>query len=275
MSEQQKIAQLEREIANLRAQLEIAQNELAQSEKVACLGNLVSGVAHQINTPLGNGITASSHLSDEIARFSKKCSSTNISEFELANFVKLLNTNNTFIVQNLERAADLIRSFKLIAIDQSSEDIRQVNLLEYAWEVITSLQHHLRNKNINIKVDIAEELTVTTFPGIFAQILSNFITNSYTHAFTESDSGSITLSATEDEDLLHFTYQDNGCGMDQETAKHVFDPIFTTKQASGRGLGMNIVYHAITQKLKGKISCTSTLGKGTKFDIILPSIVAN
>ncbi len=258
--------------------LKHTQHQLVQAEKMASLGSLVAGVAHEINTPLGVGVTAASFLEDKTMSFIRSFSDENHTPEELKKYLDLTTEATSMILTNLNRAAELINSFKQVAADRSSEKRRKFDFSENIDELITSLKPRFKRTNHTIDVQCPNELVVDNYPGVFSQIFTNLIMNSIIHGFDEVDAGKITLSIAQNGDnILHISYNDNGMGMDNETLTKIYDPFFTTKRNSkgGTGLGMHIVYNLIVQTLGGKIECASTPGKGTTFIIKAPASPPN
>jgi len=256
---------------NLYYDLQSAKDQLVQSEKMASLGGLVAGVAHEINTPVGMALTGVTHVELETKRIRNLYQADEMTEDDFMHFLDGADELNHSVVINLNKAAELIRSFKQVAVDQSSEASRTFNLKEYIEEVLTSLHNNIKKTKLSINVDIDEKLNITSIPGAISQIITNFIMNSIIHGFEHGAEGKINIFAKIENSMLEIIYSDNGKGMDENTVAKVFDPFFTTKRHSGgSGLGMNIVYNIVTQKLNGTISCESSLGSGVSFKIRMP-----
>lgn len=253
-------------------QLHMAQDELIETEKMAALGGLVSGVAHEVNTPLGISITAISHLSKEIRELKNAFHDDKITVTQLQTFIDEGDDTAQIILNNLQRAASLIHSFKQVAVDQSSEEIRKVNLAEYIEEVLRSLYPKFKKTNINIETHLEDDISINLYPGALAQVLTNLLMNALIHGFEHgNNSGLIKIQLRKEYDYIKLTIDDNGKGMSQVTINRIFEPFFTTQRGhGGSGLGMNIVYNLITQKLMGKISCTSKENQGSQFVVLLP-----
>ncbi|MBF0145083.1 MAG: PAS domain S-box protein [Magnetococcales bacterium] len=249
-------------------------SELVQSEKMAGLGSIVAGVAHEINSPVGIGVTAASELEERTNRFWQLLNQEGISEEELKEYLSSSKRLAELIRTNLERAADLVRSFKSVAVDQSSEKLRQFNLREYVESAILTLHHELKPTRLVVVVVCANDLVIRSDPGAFSQIVINLINNSRIHAFDPGAEGRITLEFHTQKDRLHFFYCDNGKGMTDEVRAHVFEPFFTTRRdLGGSGLGMHIVYNLAVQTLGGGISCQSAPGCGMSIHIDMPLIL--
>lgn len=246
------------------------QSYLIQSEKMAALGNLVAGVAHEINTPIGIGVTAASHLNDISQEFISKVKEGSMDPEELIDFVEDLEQASAIILRNLNRASKLVKSFKQVSADQASEPKRQFNVKEYLDEILVSLSPKLNKTKHNILVSCEANLFVDGYPGAFAQIISNLLINSLMHAYQTDEAGNITITITKLEKFIEIIFSDDGKGIDAMNIANIFDPFFTTKRgAGGTGLGLSVVYNIVTQQFGGTISCESQLGKGTSFEIHL------
>ncbi len=256
-------------------ELKSTQNQLVQSEKMAALGNLVAGVAHEINTPLGVGITAASHLSKKTDEYNDLYNSLkDMNHSSQTEYIKLAGDSAEIILKNLNRASDLVKIFKQVAVDQSTEMQRKFNLKAYINDLLFSLEPRYKLTEHSVEINCSEDLEINSFPGVFSQIITNFVMNSFIHGFDGIEKGEITFKIWNENDRLVFCYSDNGKGMDHEILDKVFDPFFTTNRAHGNtGLGMHIVYNLVTQKLGGSIEVTSTPGEGVFFLLRLPMTI--
>ncbi len=251
--------------------LKSTQTQLVQSEKMAALGSLVAGVAHEINTPLGVGITAASFLKDKTDGFQKIYNSGKMKRSSLEKYVGLASESSEMILTNLNRAADLVKSFKQVAVDQSTGERRRFKLKEYIDKLLFSLRPRYKRTKHNISVKCPDDIEINSYPGIFSQIITNLVMNSLIHGFDNTEEGKIGINFMIDDDWLVLHYSDNGKGMDQETLKKIFDPFFTTNRThGGTGLGMHILYNLVTQSLDGQMECTSSPGEGVIFLIRIP-----
>lgn len=251
-----------------------AQQRLLESEKMAALGGLVAGVAHEINTPVGVSVTAVSHLREQVDAFREAYQSGQMKRSSLDNFLSTSTQATEIIQDNLIRASELIRSFKEIAVDQSGDDVRTVILDEYVTRVLTSLQPRLKNRPVRIVRTVEPDLKAQLHVGGLAQVLSNLVLNSLTHAFAPERSGEIALDVRRRGRSITITYSDNGKGMAQDVVDRIFEPFFTTKRGQGgSGLGMHIVFNIVTQKFGGLIECSSAPGEGTQFKILIPNCI--
>jgi signal transduction histidine kinase/ligand-binding sensor domain-containing protein len=250
--------------------LQKTQDQLIESEKMAALGGLVAGVAHEINTPVGITITAASGLMEETEKMANLYKENKISRAEFKDYLNTSNQSIKLILSNMERTATMIQSFKQVSVDQSTENKRSFKLKSYTEDVIRSLYPKLKNRKIHISLDINEELEIDSYPGAYSQIITNLVLNSITHGFGEKDDGKIELKAIKKNGELIIEYKDNGKGISKENQKKIFNPFFTTNKKIGTGLGMHIVYNLVTQKLKGSIECFSKTGQGILFNIQIP-----
>lgn len=262
------------ELENTLQTLHDTQKELIQSEKMAALGQLVAGVAHEVNTPLGLAYTLNTHYKEQVNHINQLLETKKLSQAALENFLKSTTEINNLIDQNLQRAAKLIQSFKQVAVDQNHDEVRKIQLAVFVDEIITSIRHQFKGNNIQIKKDIADDLTVTTYPGALSQVLTNLTLNAKNHAFdnlNENKAYFISVSARKkDNDQIYLTVEDNGKGIPQENLTKIFEPFFTTKRNNGgTGLGLNIVYNLIHSKMHGSIYCESKVNTGTVFHINL------
>lgn len=189
----------------------------------------------------------------------------------LNHYLSVVRQCTQLIHSNLGRAGDLIQSFKQIAVDQSHRELRTFNLKDYVEEVVTSLQPQVRRSGHHLRVMGAETITLTTDPGIIAQIITNLVTNSIKHTYPDGGTGQLQIQIEQREHQAVLTYSDNGCGISSEHLSKVYDPFFTTaRHQGGTGLGLNIVYNIVTQSLKGTIQMESQVGEGTTFAIAIP-----
>lgn len=249
--------------------LKRAQDKLVEAEKMASLGSLVAGVAHEINTPVGIGLTGITQIVEDCNGISNRYSAGSLTEADFEEFIGSTKEISQLVWKNLERTAHLVRSFKQVAVDQMSEEERQINLKGYIEEVVSSLSSVLRGVGAKVSIDCRADVTVLTNPGLISQVLTNLIVNSVKHGFAKRQAGLITIGVTEinpTEFLLD--YRDNGKGISKENIPKIFDPFFTTQRAEGgTGLGLNITYNIITNALAGSIVCYSKEGEGVQFVI--------
>ena len=249
------------------------QEQLVQSEKMAALGNLVAGVAHEINTPLGIGVTAASHLEGETRRLGEALENNTLTREGLAQFRQIALESAQLILRNLMRADKLVRSFKQVAVDQSTEEKRRIDLGVYLQEILTSLRPAMKKTAFEFIVDCPDGLMVTTYPGAIYQIVANLVMNSLLHGFADRAQGVIRLAARREGNDVVLDVSDDGNGMEEETRRRIFEPFFTTRRGTGgSGLGMHIAWNLATQLLGGSISCDSAPGEGARFQLRIPAI---
>lgn len=267
----QRTLELQDSLENLRR----AQRQLVESEKMASLGGLVAGIAHEINTPLGIGVTSVTFLEERLNGVESLYESGTFKRSDLEKFLRVARESIQATLGNLRRAADLVQSFKQVAVDQTSEVRRTFEMREYVEEVLQSLRPRWKRTRHTVEVNGGEGLAVDSFPGALMQVLTNLITNSLVHAFEEEETGRIAIDISEEEDFVRLVYSDNGKGMTEEQRRRIFDPFFTTRLGQGgSGLGMHIVYNLVTRKLGGTIACESAPGEGAVFTLILPKAPA-
>jgi signal transduction histidine kinase len=252
--------------------LQEAQSELVRQEKLASLGRLVAGVAHEINTPLGICVTATSHLVQELKLTREELAAGEMTEESLASFFDIVDQSLRIMTTNTQRAASLVRSFKQVAVDQSSDDIRSFNLGPYLNEVLMSLQPKLKGRPIDVTVDCAPDLVLDSFPGAVSQIVTNMVMNSLVHGFEREQAGKIVLrAALEPDGWVGVDYHDDGAGMDKDTLDKLFDPFFTTRRGTGgSGLGAHILYNLVTGALGGTVRVASAPGEGLRYHLRFP-----
>ncbi|MBE0497897.1 MAG: HAMP domain-containing histidine kinase [Campylobacterales bacterium] len=256
-------------------ELHLTQDQLVKSEKMASLGSLVSGVAHEINTPLGVGLSGISQIEHEVKKLETNYKEQALTEEALRSYISTTRQLSATIRDRLDNAVALVRSFKNISLDQHFEDEREFNLKKYIDDLLLSLQNELKSKRIKVINTMDEHMLLKSYPGIFSQIISNFVLNSIKHGFdgelnTESEN-IITISADIADGRLTIHYKDNGSGITDTIEKRIFDPFFTTKRGQGgSGLGLHIVYNLVTQKLGGSLDVLRISPRGLGFRIILP-----
>lgn len=271
-------ARLEQRVAERTADLQAAldrlqrtQHELLQSEKLASLGALVAGVAHELNTPIGNAVTVSSSLTDAHRRITEQLA-TGLTKRALNDFLQDVGEGSQIIERNLSRAAELISGFKQLAVDQTSYQRRAFGLREVVHEVLLAMKPTLRYSRVVVQDDIADGLVLDSYPGPLGQIVMNLINNALIHAFGALGEGHVRLQAEATEPgWLRLSVTDDGVGMSPAILKRIFDPFYTTRLGQGgSGLGLHIVYTLTTGILGGRIEVHSEPGKGAVFELHLP-----
>ncbi len=261
-----------RELIQTLEKLHQFQRQIVQNEKMASLGDMVAGVAHEVNTPIGLGVTASTMMLDRLAIIQKEFESKTLKASTMARFLSESQENLNIIYRNLNRAAELISSFKQVAVDQSSESNRKFCFSQLVNEILLSLRPRLKQVDHDIRIECDPTLTVETKAGPINQILINLIMNSVIHGFEDMEHGEINIIAEMmTPTKMKLIYRDNGKGIASDIRKRIFDPFVTTKRGQGgSGLGMHLVYNLVTQALNGSISITSEEGNGAEFLIIFP-----
>jgi len=248
------------------------QRQMVENEKMASLGDMVAGVAHEVNTPIGLGVTASTMMLDRLAKLKSDFETKTLKASSLEKFIGESEENLNIIYRNLNRSAELISSFKQVAVDQSSEEDRVFSFTQLMDEVVLSLKPRLKSYNHKIEVDCDSSLHIESKAGPINQIMINLIMNSVIHAFENIDAGTIKVTAhINDSSVFHIEYEDNGQGIPENLSKRIFDPFVTTKRGQGgSGLGMHLVYNLVTQALNGSINLTTEEGQGVHFSIEFP-----
>jgi two-component system autoinducer 2 sensor kinase/phosphatase LuxQ len=254
-------------------ELKQTQNHLVETEKMAALGNLVAGISHEVNTPIGVSVTAASHLQENIEKLESTFQSAELTEQHFNNFCLTAKNSAQMLLSNLTRASELIKNFKQIAVDQSNDVPRKVILKDYVISVLSTLSPAFRNKKIELIIDIDREFELIIYPGAFAQIISNFTENTIKHAFPEENAvGKFRISCDMQNENINILFTDDGVGMPLSIQKQIFEPFFTTcRSKGGSGLGLSIIYNIVCQQFGGTLECKSELGKGSEFLIQIPS----
>jgi signal transduction histidine kinase len=265
------IAEANRELGESLETIRRAQDELVRSEKLAALGSLVAGVAHELNTPIGNSLLAVSTLIDQTAAFNKACAE-GVRRSALQAYVGDVQNGNQIVLRNLHRAVDLVASFKQVAVDRATSQRREFRLRDLTSEILLVLMPTFKKSGIRVHQEIPETIIMHSYPGPFGQVLINLVNNGLIHAFEGRSEGEIVITAREiEDDGVEITVRDNGVGIAPENMGRIYDPFFTTKLGrGGSGLGLNIVYNIVYGVLGGKIEVRSALGEGTSFVMSLP-----
>lgn len=260
-----------RELADSMETLQMAKDQLVESERMASLGGLVAGIAHDVNTPLGVGVTAASFMQERIKNLQSSFDDKKLTSKTMTSFLTEAQQTTTLLLSNLNRASELVSSFKQVAVDQTSEAERDVDLKQYMQEVVQSLAPNFKKTKHKIEVSCPDELVIRCAPSVIAQIFTNMIMNSLIHGFENTRAGLITIDITTDEDTLFAHYKDNGKGLSEDNLQRHFDAFYTTKRGKGgSGLGTHIMYNLVTQTLGGQIDAESALGKGLDYKISFP-----
>ncbi len=252
-------------------QVHQTQEQLIQAEKLASLGSMVAGVAHEINTPLGNCVLAASSLKDTVDEVLLAVSSGVVNKQQFVHNMEQLRSGFELLNTNLNRGADLVGRFKQVAADQSFEERRKFLMSELLQDTLTAMSPRLKRGRCNLLCDCDERIELDSYPGDFSQILMNLIINSLIHGFNERPGGSINIEVAHSSNHLQIEYSDSGAGLSEEACQRLFEPFYTTnRERGGTGLGMAIIHNLITQRLGGSIQLASGVGEGIRFIIRTP-----
>ncbi len=260
------------------AELKMAQQCLVQAEKMAALGELVAGVAHELNTPLGNALCLVTTLDEYFDQFSSEILAGGVRRSVLNEFLNKNGEGIQLLRKNIDRAATLVSNFKQVAVDQSNEVRRQFDLAESIEYVVATVTPQFRSGRVRLETELEPGILMDSYPGPLGQVLINLVLNARIHGFSENTPGRVKLStrlqtAPGSENLVEMTIEDNGCGMSPEILPRIFDPFFTTRLGQGgSGLGLHISHNIVTALLGGRIAVSSTPGKGARFTIYLPCV---
>jgi signal transduction histidine kinase len=271
----ERTSRLEKANAELEGALESlrqAQHELVRTEKLAALGSLVAGVAHELNTPIGNSVTVASTLHDMTADFSRVLEAGKLKRSVLDGYLDNARTAADLLLSNLSQANELVSSFKQVAVDQASSQRRRFDLKLVIEEVTATLTPIIKKTPFRLHLELAGKVAMDSYPGPIGQIVTNLVMNSLTHAFEARETGNMTLAARKrGQRQVEIVYADDGVGISTSDMQRIFDPFFTTKLGrGGSGLGLHIVYNLVTRVLGGRIKASSQVGGGTRFEITLP-----
>lgn len=260
------------ELLSTLEQLHQYQEQLVENEKMASLGDLVAGVAHEVNTPIGLGVTASTLMIDKLEGLKNDFHNKTLKPSQLDRYIEESEENLQIIIRNLDRAANLISSFKQVAVDQSIEDERDFNMKQLIDDVFLTLTPKIKNHQYNLNISCDDDLVIKSKPSPITQVLINLIINSFIHGFeNEINDAEISIAVRALNDRLTITYSDNGSGITLEMQDKIFEPFSTTKRGEGgSGLGMHLVYNLVTQALKGTIQLDATRNDGATFIIDFP-----
>ncbi|BBN82446.1 hypothetical protein PA25_24310 [Pseudoalteromonas sp. A25] len=268
---EQELLTKQKELERYVDELNMAQERLVGSEKMAALGGLVAGITHDINTPVGIGVTATSFLQERLNKLEAAYKEKTLSPKALEEFINEAKQSTSLLTTNLDRASELVASFKQIAVDQASEAVRKINFKEYLSEVVRSLHPKIKKTKHTIDINCPDDLILNLPAGAISQIFTNLIMNSLIHGFEGIDKGIIDISITDDHDDVKIVYKDNGRGVSKEQLEKLFDPFFTTKRdQGGSGLGTHITLNLVKQTLNGDIEVNSEEGKGLTYFIKFP-----
>jgi PAS domain S-box-containing protein len=251
------------------------QNSLIEAEKLAALGRLVAGVAHEINNPLGTSLTVASSLERKSELFASEVAQGTLKRSSLNEFVEAIRNGSAQLQENLNRAARLVQSFKQVASDRNNSELRSFDLGDLTEQVATGLRPALPKHGVTLNVECQRDLSMSSYPGSYGQVLTNLFLNSIAHAFPDGQQGNIAIkvsaSGANDVEVI---FTDDGCGMSPDVRRQAFDPFFTTRRHQGcAGLGLHIVYSVVTDRLGGRLDLKSEPGRGTRIELRLPKVV--
>jgi len=250
-----------------------AQQNLIAAEKLAALGGLVAGVAHEVNNPIGISLTVASSFARRCDDFAKEVAAGPLRRSRLDEFIEGGRDAANQLVVNLQRAGELVQSFKQVAVDRSHADRRQFDLRESTDQIIASLRPVLKKSQIALTVDVPAGIIMDSYPGSYGQVLTNLFLNSVIHAFPDGRAGSVIVEARQVRDDVDIFVSDDGVGMSDEIQRHALDPFFTTRRnEGGTGLGLHIIFNLVTQQLGGRLTFESRPGWGTRFRITIPRV---
>jgi len=258
----------EQALENLRE----TQASLVEAEKLAALGRMVAGVAHEINNPVGSSLTVASSLQRRCETFAAEVARGEVRRSSLNELVDAVMNATSQLVANLNRASDLVQSFKQVATDRSGIERRSFDLGELTGQVLIGLRPELRRRNLLLNLECQLGLPMDSLPGPYGLVLTNIVHNAIVHAFPDGQAGTITLKAgASGADNVEIIVSDDGCGMTHETRRRAFDPFFTTRRREGAtGLGLHIVHSMVVDQLEGRLSLTSEPDRGTTVRLVLP-----
>lgn len=260
-----------RELQKAMNELHQTQEQLVESEKMASLGGMVAGIAHEVNTPAGIVLTADSSLQDKTIELQNSLKEGSLTQTMLNNYLDDAMECTTLSIQNINRVAALVQNFKQVAVDQRNNELHEFELAGYIDDFMKALKPSMINMKHQIKINCPANIIMASYPAVLTNILNTLVANSFAHGFEKMEQGVITLSFKTRNDNLIFCYEDNGVGASNETIKHIFEPFYTTKRGTGgSGLGTHILYNMVTQLLRGKVQCHSALEHGLCFDFEFP-----
>ncbi len=263
---------LEMRVDERTRELRLAMNQIVESEKLASLGSLVAGVAHELSTPIGNIVMTASTLGDTLIELAQAAGEGRLTRSQLCRSADDSKLAGELIVRSALRASELIESFKKVAVDQASQRRRKFDLRATVGDILQTMGTVMRHARASCEMRIPQGIAMDSFPGDLEQVFSNLIMNSIHHGF-EGRGGGIVIDACRHGDMVEIVYRDDGVGIAPELQRKVFDPFYTTKLGQGgSGLGMFIVHNLIHGPLKGEIRLDSEVGKGVAFTMAMPAV---
>ena len=254
------------------SELNKAEERLLEAEKMAALGGLAAEVSHEINTPIGVGVTSTSYLSDLVHELETTFNDQKLTKKSIEDFIENAGQSISLLRTNLDRAVEMVSSFKQVAVDQTSDKVRDINLAKYVNEIIQSLHPKIKKTAHKVALNCEDDLNITCHAGAIAQIITNLVVNSLIHGFEGIESGTISIDAIRlPENKVQLIYKDNGIGLSSENMAQLFDPFYTSKEnQGGSGLGTHIVFNLVSETLHGEIEADSELGMGLSYKITFP-----
>ena len=253
-------------------QLQNTQKQLLYHEKMAALGSIVAGVAHELNTPIGNGLLLASSLSDKSSMISQKFQSESLRRSDLVTYLDDCEQASYLILNSFQTAADLVVSFKQVSVDQTTAQRREFNLRQLIEDIVATMRNQFHLAGIDLTQQIPEQLVMDSYPGPLGQVMMNLMQNSLLHAFDQRSDGALSIKVSRlTPEQIRIEVSDNGVGIHTDHLSKIFDPFFTTKLGlGGNGLGLSISYNIVNSILRGDSSVLSERGQGTRFIIDLP-----
>ena len=256
-------------------ELKTTQDQLVESKKMAALGALVAGVAHEINTPVGIGITATSLVTEEVKELKKLLANETLSRSNLDKFLAMIEDSSILTIRNLQRVGNLVSNFKEVAVNQGSMKKQNCHINRCIENSCTMLEPKLSEAHVSLELHLGEDVHCVTYESAIDQIVTNLITNALDHAFSASETPGkkpqITISTNLEDNQFTLLFEDNGKGIQPELVERIFEPFYTTRRGNGgMGLGLHITYNLATEILGGSIQCTSQLGQSTLFKVCFP-----
>ncbi|WP_284192141.1 PAS domain-containing sensor histidine kinase [Vibrio zhanjiangensis] len=270
---EKKVTDRTKALENNMAELKATQEQLIESEKLASLGGLVAGVAHEVNTPLGIAVTSASIIQEAIHSLQLAFSDQTLTSQKLSEIIDKVLNGGELLQSNLNRASQLVKDFRRTAVDQTTEIKTNFNLAEILRSLLSSLDSDIGRLSVKVQVYVDEDIVMNSYPDCVTQIISNLVLNSLAHAFMSQPVPEISLNVYELDESIILEYRDNGCGVDEENHKRIFEPFYTSNRGQGNsGLGLNFVFNMVKQKLKGQLEFESKLGEGVCFKVTLPKV---
>ena len=263
-----------KELVRTMETLQHTQTELMQADKLASLGSLVAGVAHELNTPIGNALVAASSMAEDVTGITRALADGTMKRSAFDSFLSRVAEGSDLTLRSLQRAVSLISSFKQVAVDQASERRREFDLAQMLNEVIDTLKPNLKRASVKLSLELQDGIAMRSYPGPLGQVIINLFTNAMAHAFDERGTGTISIRALRlDDSHVRVLVSDDGAGIAPEHLGQIFDPFFTTKLGrGGSGLGLSVSHRIVIKVLGGQINIRSKLGEGASFELTLPMV---